>query len=236
MTAPVRRWAVVPAAGRGERFGGRTPKQYAALSGRPILSWTLGALLAERSLSGIMVAIAGGDRRWNRLPEAGDPRVQWCLGGDRREQSVALALQALEHVARESDWILVHDAARPCLSRRDFRKLIREVGDDSVGGLLALPVSDTLKRGDEQGRSAGTIARDSVWRALTPQMFRYGLLRRALSLCRERQRSVTDEASAIETLGLRPILVRGTADNLKVTDPQDAALAAAILRARGAAR
>ena len=236
MTAPVRRWAVVPAAGRGERFGGRTPKQYAVLSGRAILSWTLGALLAERSVNGIMVAIAGGDRRWKRLPEANDPRVQSCLGGGRREQSVALALQALEPIARESDWVLVHDAARPCLSRGDLRRLIREVGNDSVGGLLALPVSDTLKRDDGQGRCSGTIARDSVWRALTPQMFRYGLLRRALSLCLERQRSVTDEASAVETLGLRPILVRGQAENLKVTDPQDAALAAAILRGRESGR
>jgi 2-C-methyl-D-erythritol 4-phosphate cytidylyltransferase len=125
--------------------------------------------------------------------------------------------------------VLVHDAARPCLRRSDLQTLLREVGDDPVGGLLAAPVSDTLKAADATGRAARTVERDGLWRALTPQMFRYGLLRRALALCAARQRAVTDEASAIEAIGLRPRLVRGNNDNIKVTSAEDAALAVAIL-------
>ena len=229
MTAAVRRWAIVPAAGRGQRFGGRLPKQYIPLLGRPMLSWSLRALLAEPSIRGVMVALAPGDRRWPRLPESGDARVQCCIGGDRREASVRCALEALQGDARDADWVLVHDAARPCLQRPDLTSLFRTVGDDPVGGLLAVPVSDTLKSADGAGRCARTVAREGLWRALTPQMFRYGLLRRALALCLERERPVTDEAAAIEAMGLRPRLVRGRNDNIKVTRGEDAALAAAIL-------
>jgi 2-C-methyl-D-erythritol 4-phosphate cytidylyltransferase len=233
MTAAVRRWAIVPAAGRGQRFGGRVPKQYTPLSGRPMLSWTLHALLAEPSIRGVMVALAPGDRRWTRIPESRDARVRSCLGGAQREASVRLALDALQDRARDADWVLVHDAARPCLRRSDLQTLLREVGDDPVGGLLAAPVSDTLKAADATGRAARTVERDGLWRALTPQMFRYGLLRRALALCAERQRAVTDEASAIEAIGLRPRLVRGNNDNIKVTSAEDAALAVAILELGG---
>jgi 2-C-methyl-D-erythritol 4-phosphate cytidylyltransferase len=229
MNTAVRRWAIVPAAGRGDRFGGRTPKQYTPLLGQPMLAWTLRALLAERSISGIVVALASGDRRWRRLPEARNPRVRSCLGGAQRESSVARALEALSGEACDADWVLVHDAARPCLRREDLTALLREVGDDPVGGLLAVPVSDTLKAVDDTGRAARTVAREGLWRALTPQMFRYGLLKRALALCLERERPVTDEASAIEALGLRPRLVRGHNDNIKVTSAEDASLAAAIL-------
>lgn len=229
MNRAVRRWAVVPAAGSGERFGGRVPKQYASLSGQPVLSWSLQALLSDPGFERVMVAIAPGDPRWTGLAESRDPRVLSCAGGCSRAQSVALALAALEPLASHADWVLVHDAARPCLSRNDLLALVRGVGDDSVGGLLAIPVSDTLKREDGEGRSVGTVPREALWRALTPQMFRYGLLRRALLFCQGRRLTVTDEASAIEALGLRPMLVRGRADNIKVTDPQDSRLAVAIL-------
>lgn len=232
MTVAARRWAIVPAAGRGERFGTAAPKQYAQLLGRPVLSWSIGALLAEPSIDGVIVALAAGDRRWHGIPEAVDPRVSTCAGGARRELSVANALDALAGRARDTDWVVVHDAARPCLRREDLRALLEATRDDPVGGLLAVPVSDTLKRQGESGRSHGTVAREGLWRALTPQVFRHGLLRRALALCVERERVVTDEASAVEALGLRPLLVRGHADNLKITDPEDGALAAAILRAR----
>jgi 2-C-methyl-D-erythritol 4-phosphate cytidylyltransferase len=229
-----RRWAVLVAAGRGERYGGRSPKQYQPLAGRPVLSWSLRALLAERSIAAVVVAIAAGDRRFARLPESRDARVRTCLGGTRREHSVANALQALEGQARDEDWVLVHDAARPCLRRSDLRALMTGVAGDPVGGLLAVPLADTLKAADGEGRSARTVQREGLWRALTPQMFRYGLLRRALALCLERDRSVTDEAAAIELMGLRPRLVPGHADNLKVTHREDLALAAAVLRgARG---
>lgn len=232
MTAAARRWAIVPAAGRGERFGTAAPKQYAQLLGRPVLSWSIGALLAEPAIDGVIVALAVGDRRWRSIPEAVDPRVSTCVGGARRELSVANALDALAGRAHDTDWVVVHDAARPCLRKEDLRALLEATRDDPVGGLLAVPVSDTLKRQGELGRSHGTVAREGLWRALTPQVFRYGLLRRALALCLERERVVTDEASAVEALGLRPLLVRGHGDNLKVTDPEDGALAAAILRAR----
>jgi 2-C-methyl-D-erythritol 4-phosphate cytidylyltransferase len=227
-----RRWAVVPAAGRGERFGGSRPKQYVPLLGRPVLSWSLAALLAEPSIRGIVVALAPGDRRFARLPEARDPRVRRCAGGARRELSVSNALAALEGEARDQDWVLVHDAARPCLHRDDLRALLGAVGNDAVGGLLALPLSDTLKAADPRGCSARTLPREGLWRALTPQMIRYGVLRRALALSIERERAVTDEAAAVEALGMRPRLVAGRADNIKVTLPGDRAMAAAILAAR----
>ena len=233
MRRSARCWAVVAAAGRGERFGGRRPKQYAPLLGRPVLSWSLRALLVEPAIDGIMVAIASDDRRFPRLPEARDGRVRSCRGGARRELSVASALRALESGARDHDWVLVHDAARPCLQRADLRALIADVGDDAVGGLLAVPLSDTLKVADRSRRCERTVPREDLWRALTPQMFRYGVLRRALALCLDRERSVTDESAAVELLGLRPRLVVGRADNLKVTRPEDLALAAAVLVAAG---
>ena len=233
MSRGVRRWAVVPAAGRGERYGGSRPKQYVPVLGRPVLSWSLAALLAEPTIHGIVVALAKGDRRFGRLPESRDPRVRSCAGGARRELSVASALAALEGEARDEDWVLVHDAARPCLHRADLRALIAAASDDPVGALLALPVSDTLKAGDPDGCSSHTVPREGLWRALTPQMIRYGVLRRALALGIERGRTITDEASAVEALGMRPRLVAGRADNIKVTMPGDRAMAAAILAARG---
>lgn len=227
-----RLFAVVPAAGRGERFGGAGPKQYVPLLGRPLLSWTLGALLAEPAIRTVRVALSPGDRRFGRLPEARDPRVRTCAGGDSRAASVACALDALAGEATDADWVLVHDAARPCLARGDLRALLVAVGDDPVGGLLATPLGDTLKAAGRDGRSERTVAREGLWRALTPQMFRYGVLRRALRLSLEREREVTDEAAAIEALGLRPRLVPGRADNIKVTLAGDRGLAAAILAAR----
>jgi 2-C-methyl-D-erythritol 4-phosphate cytidylyltransferase len=198
--------------------------------GRPLLSWTLLALLAEPRIDGIVVALAPGDRHWHNLPEAKDPRVRACPGGERRELSVASALDSLAGQAGETDWVMVHDAARPCLRGEDLDRLLTQLADDSVGGLLAAPVGDTLKRADARGRARETVPREDLWRAYTPQMFRYGLLQRALALCIERGRVVTDEAAAIESLGLRPRLVPGRTDNIKVTNPADAALAEAILR------
>jgi 2-C-methyl-D-erythritol 4-phosphate cytidylyltransferase len=225
-----RRWAIVPAAGQGTRFGAGLPKQYVAVLGRPLLSWTLSALLADRRIDGVVVALAPADRHWGDLPEADDPRVRRCLGGERRELSVANGLDALAGHARDTDWVLVHDAARPCLRGEDLDRLLTQLADDPVGGLLAAPVGDTLKRADADGRAQETVPRAGLWCAYTPQMFRFGLLARALRLCIERGRAVTDEAAAIESLGLRPRLVPGRTDNIKITSPADAALAEAILR------
>lgn len=230
MRPGARLFAVVPAAGRGERFGDRRPKQYVELLGRPVLSWSLAALLAEPSIQTVVVALAEGDRRFARLPEARDPRVRTCRGGPRRELSVVNALDALAEAARNEDWVLVHDAARPCLQPADVRRLVATLREDPVGGLLAVPVGDTLKAAGPDQRCERTVPRDGLWRALTPQLFRFGLLRRALRLSIERERTVTDEASAVEALGLRPRLVTGRVDNIKVTLPGDRSLAAAILR------
>jgi 2-C-methyl-D-erythritol 4-phosphate cytidylyltransferase len=232
MTPAARRWAIVPAAGRGERFGDEAPKQYAPLLGRPVLSWAVGALLAEPSIDGVVVVLAAGDGRWRGIPEALDARVSTCAGGERREHSVLNAIDALAARARETDWVLVHDAARPCLRREDLRALLEALGDEPVGGLLALPVSDTLKRQGEDGRSHGTVAREGLWRALTPQMFRYGLLSRALTAALAAQVEVTDEAAAVERLGIKPVLIPGRSDNLKITHAPDLALAEAILAER----
>ncbi len=231
MNGPARRWAVLVAAGRGERFGGSTPKQYALLLGRPALSWSLATLLSSPAVDGVVVVLAPRDRRWKRIAESRDSRVSTCVGGNRREGSVSNALLALAPRARDSDWVIVHDAARPCLRREDLDRLVAATRRDPVGGLLAVPVPDTLKVDDGHGRSARTADRAGLWRALTPQIFRYGLLRRALALCVERERAVTDEASAVEALGLRPRLVTGRGDNIKLTTPADRVLAEAILRA-----
>lgn len=230
MSRAARRWAVVAAAGRGERFGNRRPKQYAPLLGRPVLSWSLRALLAEPSIEAVMVAIAENDRRFARLPEARDSRVRTCAGGARREMSVTSALRALEPDVRDHDWVLVHDAARPCLRLEDLRELFSVVADDPVGGLLAVALGDTLKLSGEDQRCARTVPREGLWRALTPQMFRFGVLRRALALCLDRERAVTDESAAIELLGLRPKLVAGRSDNIKITHAEDLGIAAAVLR------
>jgi 2-C-methyl-D-erythritol 4-phosphate cytidylyltransferase len=179
----------------------------------------------------VVVALSEGDRRFQRLAEGRDPRVRTCKGGARRDLSVANALDALSDHARDEDWVLVHDAARPCLQPSDIRRLVAALRDDRVGGLLAVPVGDTLKVAGSDGRCDRTVPREGLWRALTPQMFRYGLLRRALRLSLVREREVTDEASAIEALGLRPRLVTGRADNIKVTIPGDCGLAASILQA-----
>lgn len=231
MTA-ARCWAIVPAAGHGSRFGSTIPKQYVPLLGRPMISWTLGSLLADPSLKAVCVALAPGDAGFAALPESRDPRVRTCAGGGRRDQSVHHALEALAGDAAETDWVLVHDAARPCLAAEDLRRLHEELAGETVGGLLAVPLSDTLKRAESDGRVGSTVPREHLWRAATPQMFRYGVLRRALALCLERGRAVTDEAAAVEALGLKPRLVRGRAGNVKVTTPADARLAEAILRQR----
>jgi 2-C-methyl-D-erythritol 4-phosphate cytidylyltransferase len=222
----------VPAAGQGSRFDASIPKQYTPLLGRPVLSWTLEALLADPGIAGVVVVLAEDDPRWQSVAESRDPRVRTCAGGTHREDSVARGLLALERVADPTDWVLVHDAARPCLRHDDLTALFETLLDDPVGGLLATPVSDTLKRADGDERACETVPRQALWRALTPQMFRLGVLARALALCRDRGRTVTDEAAAIECLGLKPKLVRGHADNVKITHPEDATLAEAILRGR----
>ena len=215
-------WAVIPAAGVGARMAADRPKQYLQLGGQSILEHSLGCFLDHPGLQGLLVCLAADDPYWPSLNLAGDPRIQRVDGGAERSGSV---LNALLHLhaqgADEQDWVLVHDAARPNLSRNDLDKLLFELADDPVGGLLAVPARDTLKRADRHGRVAETVDRSSIWQAYTPQMFRLGALHRALADSLVADATVTDEASAMEWAGHAPRLIEGRSDNIKVTRPED---------------
>lgn len=223
-SASVRYWVVVPAAGAGRRFGGGQPKQYARISGRTLLEWSLLPFIEDARCNGIVVAIAADDREWHRLVFSRG-KVDAVPGGAERSDSVRNALAALESRARHEDWVLVHDAVRPCLARDDLDRLVAQVARHPVGGLLAVPVADTLKRAGPAGVGATTVDRAGLWRALTPQMFRYGLLRKALDAAAASGKVPTDEAQAIEWQGGVPALVAGAATNIKVTTPDDLAVA-----------
>ncbi len=225
-----RYFAIVPAAGAGSRFGAARPKQYLDLLGRPLLYHTLKALVSCPEIERVWVVLSPDDAEWSQhdWQKLGSKLETLRCGGQTRAESVANGLLAASMVALEDDWILVHDAARPCISHPMLQSLFAELENDPVGGILAVPVADTLKRGDEFQRVESTVSREGLWQAQTPQMFRYGLLKKALSACQ----SVTDEAGAIEAYGLKPRLVAGDGTNLKVTYPADLALAAMILRGR----
>ena len=225
--SPARLHALIAAAGVGSRAGTSGPKQYELLEGRPLVLHTVAAFAQVRRLASIVVVVAPGD---DRLAPGEGWEVVAC-GGPTRAASVA---RGLEHLARrgasDHDWVLVHDAAR-CLVRPEWiDALIDACEHDAVGGLLAQPLTDTLKQ-EEGGRVQGTLARRGKWLAQTPQMFRIGVLRRALA---QAGGDVTDEASAVEALGLQPMLVAGSAQNIKVTWPEDFVLAGAVLRSRQA--
>jgi 2-C-methyl-D-erythritol 4-phosphate cytidylyltransferase len=227
----LRYWLVMPAAGTGRRFGGDRPKQYATLAGRSVIEWALAPFLADPRCAGLCVALAPDDASFGALPVARDPRLRVAAGGDERAGSVLNGIAASG--AADDDWILVHDAARPCLTEAARDALLDAVGTDPVGGLLAVPVVDTLKRAGAGDRVAATVARDGLWQAQTPQMFRRGVLERALRAVRDGgDDAPTDEAAAVERLGLAPKLVPGDRTNLKVTRPADLDEAAAILRRR----
>ncbi|MDQ7988771.1 MAG: 2-C-methyl-D-erythritol 4-phosphate cytidylyltransferase [Candidatus Dactylopiibacterium sp.] len=226
-----RHFAIVPAAGSGSRMGAGRPKQYLELAGRPLIWHALAALAGARRIACVCVVLSPEDDWWPRFdwaPLAARLRVL-RVGGATRAQTVGNALEALAADVAPEDWMLVHDAARACLTTAQVDALIDALADDAVGGLLAQPVADTLKRGDAASRVAQTVPREAMWQAQTPQMFRHGVLRRALAEAPH----VTDEAGAIESLGLAPRLVAAEAPNFKVTFPQDLALAELILRARG---
>ena len=230
-------FALIPAAGSGTRFAGDLPKQYAPLAGKPML-WHSVRAVCVPPVESVFIVLAPGDRTfagcdWSAFEGRLEPL--YCGGASRRD-SVYNGLVAAMAAVQADDWILVHDAARPCLSPGDLERLWREVRSDDVGGLLALPVADTVKRAATDGggvaRAASTEDRAQLWLAQTPQMFRAGLLAQAL------QRAsgiVTDEAAAIEQMGFKPRLVAGSRENLKVTYPADLAIAEAILARRGAA-
>jgi 2-C-methyl-D-erythritol 4-phosphate cytidylyltransferase len=230
MTATSRLHVVIPAAGVGRRMSGDVPKQYLPLAGRTVIEGSLAPFLARSDIAQIVVVTSDGDALFSGLAVARDKRVGTAIGGQERADSVLRGVKALH--ANADDWVLVHDAARPCLHADDLARLIDELKSDDVGGLLATPVSDTLKAADAAGLVQATVPRQHLWRALTPQMFRVGLLLQALRAARESGIAVTDESAAIEALGRTPKLVAGRADNIKITVPEDLAYAAHILRAR----
>ncbi|MDK4200080.1 2-C-methyl-D-erythritol 4-phosphate cytidylyltransferase [Pseudomonas sp. HR1] len=215
-------WAVIPAAGVGARMRADRPKQYLDLCGRSLLERTLDCFLDHPRLRGLAVSLAPEDPWWPTLACARDARILRAPGGRERADSVLGGLLLLsEQGASDGDWVLVHDAARPNLCRADLDRLLAELAQDPVGGLLGVPARDTLKRVGRDGRVSETVDRSQVWLAYTPQMFRLGALRDALSAGLAAGAAITDEASAMEWAGHAPRLVEGRADNIKVTTPED---------------
>jgi len=214
-------YALVPAAGRGARMGSEIPKQYQDLAGKPLIQYAIDVLCTHASVRQVFVVLAPQDdvfKGYDWRAHQGRLEALYC-GGATRAASVLNGLMALAEVVEPDDWVLVHDAARPCLTAALIDRLMRELSDDKIGGLLAVPVADTLKRADTAQRVIDTVPREALWQAQTPQMFRYRLLLEAMRRADIEQ--VTDEASAIEQLGLQPRLVMGASSNLKVTRPED---------------
>lgn len=224
-------WAVVPAAGSGKRLGSDIPKQYLPIHGQAVLSHTLQRLAQLQQLRGIVVAISADDPNWPDIANTSLRIPVWTvIGGAERCHSVQNALTLLAQHAATDDWVLVHDAARPCVRVSDMTRLMNTVQNNPVGGLLAIPVRDTMKRTDATNYVTATIDRNALWHALTPQMFRLGLLRAALANALQQGVQVTDEAMAVELTGQKPLLVEGSADNIKITRREDLTLAAFYLQ------
>jgi 2-C-methyl-D-erythritol 4-phosphate cytidylyltransferase len=228
----VKFWAVVPAAGIGTRMGGEIPKQYLPLLGRPIIAHTLARLCNHPRISGVVVVLASGDRWWPEIPMKYSRPLLVAAGGAERRDSVLSGLDTLSERASDQDWVLVHDAVRPCLRDEDIDRLMNELGADEVGGLLAIPARDTMKRSGANNRVRETVSRESLWLAQTPQMFRLSALRDAIRLSVDEDRYVTDEAQAMELAGARPRLVQGHEDNIKITRREDLELAEMYLMRR----
>jgi 2-C-methyl-D-erythritol 4-phosphate cytidylyltransferase/2-C-methyl-D-erythritol 2,4-cyclodiphosphate synthase len=231
--ATPRLWAIVPAAGRGERFavssGNNLPKQYSQLLGRTVIEWTLRALLADERVHAIVVVLADGDPHWPAVAKKiNSSKLLTTLGGAHRQDTVMNGLELLQSQAHIEDWALVHDAARPCLSSTDLAALIDSLESDARGAVLAVPVVDTVRR--ELAGEIETVDRNGLWRALTPQIFRFGQLRQALADASRAHVTVTDEAQALERMGVRAKMVAGSPFNIKVTRAEDLAVAAGILK------
>jgi 2-C-methyl-D-erythritol 4-phosphate cytidylyltransferase len=223
MIYSIKFWAVVPAAGVGKRMNADRPKQYLPLAGKTVIEHTLSRLLQADVFTAVAVAISEEDPYWSELSVASHEKIIRAKGGKERADSVLSGLQAIRAQAADDDWVLVHDAARPCITSSDIHHLINCLVNDEVGGILALPSADTLK--NVQGNNIlGTLNRSHIWRALTPQMFRYGSLKTALERA-VGNLAITDEASALELQGLQPKIVEGRPDNIKITRPEDLALA-----------
>ncbi len=225
---------IVPAAGSGRRFAAAVPKQYAELAGSTVIERALAPFVADADCVSIVVAVAADDPHWPAIAANLGSRLTTVPGGEQRAHSVLNALRNLASHVRSDDWVFVHDGARPCFAASDLARLKQELSGHAVGGLLAVPLADTLKRGSgEPAEVQATVDREGLWRAATPQVFRFGVLMPALDAALAASRVPTDEAQAVEWAGQRPRLVAGRADNIKVTTPDDLRLAAAILALQG---
>ncbi len=224
-------WGVLPAAGSGSRFGAGVPKQYLPVNGRAVISWSIEAMLAA-PLRALVVALDPADGHWPALGWDAESRVETCAGGARRQQSVGNALAALRGRADEQDWILVHDAARPCVRAGDIARLIDATAAGRAGGLLGWPADDSLKRVAASMSLLADVDRRNCWHAATPQMFRYGMLRDALRRAEADGISHADESAAVMAAGGDALMVAGARDNIKITREPDLALAGLILARR----
>jgi 2-C-methyl-D-erythritol 4-phosphate cytidylyltransferase len=234
MTAPMPRiWAVFPAAGVGRRMAASVPKQYLDLLGRPIVSWALRSVLDHPAVHAGVIALADHDSIWDTIPNHYGKPVYRVTGGAERSDSVLAALEFLMERASSDDWVVVHDAVRPCVDRDDIDRLLSAGLSRPDGALLAVPVRDTLKRQEAGGRVRDTASRDGLWHALTPQLFPLVPLYQALNTALERGTPVTDESQAMETAGYQPLLVEGRPTNIKITRRNDLALAEAVLKSCG---
>jgi 2-C-methyl-D-erythritol 4-phosphate cytidylyltransferase len=229
-------WAIVPAAGIGTRMGAEIPKQYLQLNGKTILEHTLERLLELPLLAGIVVTINPFDELWDSLAIASHPKVIRVDGGQERSDSVLNGLHHLQSKLDKLDWVLVHDAARPCVELDNIEGLVNELEDHLVGGILGVPVSDTIKRINREYGIETTVDRQVLWQAQTPQMFRYGILLEALERAAKHGAAITDEASAVEQMGYYPLMVEGRRDNIKITRPEDLPMAELILNTQANAR
>lgn len=225
-------WAIVPAAGTGVRSGLDIPKQYQLVLGKPMLHHVLDVLSQHPDIDGICLALSAADTRWAGINTWRSKTLRSCVGGADRSASVLSAISSLHDVLGKDDYVLVHDAARPCLGLEDLNHLIQSASAHPVGALLAGKIKDTVKRSDLESQVEGTLDRSLLWRAFTPQMFPAQSLQRALQHAKQEGVPITDESSAMERLGLSPLLVEGSDDNIKVTVASDFALAEAILSAR----
>lgn len=226
-------WAIVPAAGAGTRMGVDIPKQYLTLGDRTVLEHTLDTLLSCQRLSGVILVLSQADERWTEIaPRYSRQALETVSGGAERCHSVLNGLDHLAIHATDDDWVLVHDAARPCVRAEDIERLMKTLGSSDEGGLLGVPVADTMKRVDDELRITDTVDREGLWHAYTPQMFRAGALRTALQQAIGNGYPVTDEANAMELAGYRPRMVQGARDNIKITVPSDLPLAAFYLQSR----
>jgi len=228
-------WAIVPAAGIGSRMQSDRPKQYLQLDGKTVIEQTLQRLATHPRIKGIVVAIAPNDPYWSEITLPADCPIHIANGGEQRADSVFNALTALAAISGDDPWVLVHDAARPCLRHQDIDLMLDSLCGHAVGGILGIPVNDTVKRTNAEHEIIETVCRQGLWRASTPQMFRLLSLKQALQTAKEQQLTVTDEASAMELAGFQPMMVEGHSDNIKITLPQDLALASLFLRQQGEA-